>query len=372
MALSRKPDLILTDLMMPEVSGEELIKAVRGHAELADIPVIVLTAKADDQLRSDLLLQGAQDFQLKPFSPEELVARIHIWMDVKRSRDLLQRELKTHQGSLIQLTEEITEKNARLKNALSLAEEARANCHRSRVLRDQFIADASHELRTPITALMLQIQLAQMKLTDVAIKPTLQSMNRQVDHLSKLINGMFDLSKIDRGELDLKSNSFGVMSLLHSILEKNKAYLKGLDELQNRSSDPDPIVQWDPIRMEQVFTNLLINAVKYGSGKPIRISVEAESEYVTVQFEDQGIGISPEDQERIFGRFERGVQYEKISGLGLGLYISREIVRAHRGEIFVNSLPGKGSVFSVRIPRRALRDEARIESKVESPVEIHQ
>ncbi|MFL5815908.1 MAG: ATP-binding protein [Bdellovibrionia bacterium] len=356
-ALSCRPDVILTDLMMPEVSGEDLLKSVRGHAELADIPVIVLTAKADDQLRSELLQRGAQDFQLKPFSPEELIARIHNWMEVKRSRELLQRELKTQQGSLVQLTEEITEKNAHLQNALRLAEEASLRFQKARTLRDQFIADASHELRTPLTALALQIQLAQMKITEASAKASLQSMSRQIDHLTKLINGMFDLSKIDQGRLTLERSSLGVMSLLQSIIEKNKHYLKGPYETLNLSSDSDPAVQWDPIQMEQVFTNLLINAVKYGSGKPIRFRVEADEKEVSVHFEDQGIGIDPEDQERIFERFERNVSYEKISGLGLGLYISREIVRAHGGVISVNSALGKGSVFSVRMPRSPIQGE---------------
>lgn len=350
-ALSRRPDVILTDLMMPEVSGEELLVALRQCPELADVPVIVLTAKADDNLRSELLLKGAQDFQLKPFSPDELVARINIWMEVKRSRELLQRELKTHKGGLVQLAQEITEKSLQLRDALETAEAAKLGAQKSRELRDQFIAVASHELRTPLTALRLQIRLSQQTTQDDSISTALVSMDQQVNHLSRLVNEMFDLSRIDQGKLELKKSKFGVVGLLRAILAKYDLQLKGRAEFVNLVSEDDPKVQWDRSRIEQVFTNLLINAIKYGAGKQIRIVVKADHEQITVHFKDHGIGIAQRDQDKIFERFERCVPYEKISGLGLGLYISREIVRAHGGTMTVESQPGEGSVFSVLIPR---------------------
>jgi signal transduction histidine kinase len=251
----------------------------------------------------------------------------------------------------VQLTQEIAEKNAKLHDTLVLAEESHLKAKKACELRDQFIAVASHELRTPITALKLQMHLTQMTSVEASTKTQLQSMDRQVDHLAKLVNEMFDLSILDQGKLALKKKSIGVVSLLRSVLAKSGHFLKSSAELVNLSSEEDPIILADPTRLEQVFTNLLINATKYGSGKSVQILVEAESGQLAVRLQDQGIGIAIEDQERIFERFERNVPYEKISGLGLGLYISREIVRAHGGEISVKSSVGEGSVFSVRLPR---------------------
>jgi signal transduction histidine kinase len=117
------------------------------------------------------------------------------------------------------------------------------------------------------------------------------------------------------------------------------------------SVPPDVVVKWDRMRIEQVLTNLLSNAMKFGAGSPIEVRAEARDDDVEIAVRDFGIGISREDQERIFGRFERAVSTRNFGGLGLGLYISAQIVRAHQGSLRVESEPGKGSTFIVRLRR---------------------
>ena len=117
------------------------------------------------------------------------------------------------------------------------------------------------------------------------------------------------------------------------------------------SVPPDVIVKWDRVRIEQVLTNLMSNAMKFGAGSPIEVRASATNDDVEIAVRDHGIGISQEDQERIFGRFERAVSTRHFGGLGLGLYISAQIVRSHQGSFRVESEPGKGASFIVRLRR---------------------
>ncbi len=223
--------------------------------------------------------------------------------------------------------------------------------------RDEFLSIASHELRTPVTALQLQLQLLHRAagqaspIVPQVLVEKMDALERQTRRIALLVNELLDVSRMRLGHLELNLEEVDLASMVRESIEHLR------DELERSGSPvavraPAPATgRWDRLRLEQVLTNLLVNAVKFGAGKPIAVSVEAVGDRARLRVEDQGIGIAPEHQERVFARFERAVPPQNFGGLGLGLYIARQIVEAHRGSISVLSEPGKGSTFTVDLPR---------------------
>ncbi len=224
--------------------------------------------------------------------------------------------------------------------------------------REQFFMIASHELKTPITCLDLQIEVLQWEIQNsmpkIAEKEIIQSsLKKQRDHLlrlSRLVDNILSESRMAGRKLSLNPEYFNLHEMVQEVLERFKvtSQLAGVEILL--SSDKEISGRWDKFRLEQVVLNLLMNAIKYGNQKPILIKLTQDENEATIIVKDQGIGIKPEDQSRIFDRFERVVSDKKINGLGLGLYISNSIVKAHGGEIRVKSTFGEGSEFTVALP----------------------
>lgn len=221
--------------------------------------------------------------------------------------------------------------------------------------RDEFLSVASHELRTPLTALGLQLQSARRLLdkdpVDVAnVTKRVDMAIRQNDRIGALVERLLDVSRIVSGRLRLEPEPVDLDELTREIAERlgDMAARAGCElRVTSRGS---VVGSWDRARIEQVLVNLLTNAIKYGPGRPIDASVERLGAHVELRVHDRGIGVSVEDQQRIFGRFEQAVSPVHYGGLGLGLYITRDIVQAHGGTIDVQSAPGEGSTFVVRLP----------------------
>ncbi len=232
-----------------------------------------------------------------------------------------------------------------------------AGAQRAVLIREEFISIASHELRTPLAALELQVQSMQTHLKKQPVDMTRINAKtvvarRQVDRLGRLINELLDVSRIDAGRLELDREELNLGELVREVA------LRFADELE-RSQTPleltiaDGIIgHWDRLRLDQVVTNLLHNAIKYGKGHPIRLSLTASPDDATARLTvtDEGIGISAVDQSRIFGRFERAVSSRAYGGMGVGLFIVAQILAAHDATISVQSEPGRGSTFSVKLP----------------------
>jgi signal transduction histidine kinase len=227
-------------------------------------------------------------------------------------------------------------------------------------LRDEFLGIASHELRTPLTALKLQTQILQRSLTRHGLKDLPEEMlqkalaifHRQLGSLAGLIEDLLDVSRIANGRLSIQLAPTSVLELLLEVVERFREQFNdaGSPFTVDLQLPPELVARWDRLRIEQVLTNLLSNAHKYGGGTPVQVSARQLGERVELAVSDQGRGIAPEHHARIFQRFERAVTGSGISGLGLGLYIVREIVSAHGGDIHVRSAPGQGSTFSVSLP----------------------
>lgn len=219
--------------------------------------------------------------------------------------------------------------------------------------RDEFISLASHELKTPITSLGLLLELSYrtLKKSNV-IAPYIERSVKELKRLRYLVDDLLDVSKITSGKMDLLFHQNDLSKIIFSVLERYQGE-KRLDHLLSKFEKmPVIIVECDEFRIEQVLTNLISNALKYGDGKQIDIDLSDEGDSVVFIVKDQGIGISPEDQGRVFDRFERVGQNSGISGLGLGLYICKNIIDAHHGKIKVQSDLGKGTAFEVKLKKK--------------------
>jgi PAS domain S-box-containing protein len=224
-------------------------------------------------------------------------------------------------------------------------------------LRDEFLSIAGHELRTPLTALDLQLQslLATVQKGTTPIGPQrleerLLKTTSQSRRIGRLVHELLDVSRITSGRLVLEPETLDLAQLVREIIERHASELARAGSDISFHAEGETVGAWDPSRLDQVVSNVLSNAIKYGSGKPIDVRVKGEGGTVCVSIRDYGIGIPPEHQSKIFQRFERAVSERNYGGLGLGLWIVREIVQAHGGKVRFESSPGKGSTFVIELP----------------------
>lgn len=230
-------------------------------------------------------------------------------------------------------------------------------------MRDDFLDAASHELKTPLTSLRLKVQLisriaetpAQQQLSTEKLKLLAEDADRQITRMTNVINSLLDASGMRVGKLQLTPQEFDLAELVReevALFNADPAFA----HLDIRVHAPQPTVgNWDRVRISQVIKSLLSNAAQYGRKQPIDVTVWADRARARVSVRDRGIGIAEEDQERIFRQFERSVPGEKFNGLGLGLFISRQVALAHKGSIAVESKLDEGSVFTLKLPYRSNR-----------------
>ena len=264
--------------------------------------------------------------------------------DRKRADDLRRMAYTNLEKRVQERTQELTRLNEQLQDAVRV--------------RDEFLSIASHELRTPLTPLKLQIQ----GLTLAARKGTLTTMSEQrlervantcdraLSRLASLIDNLLDVSRINTGKLSLNLERVNLVEMARELIERFAPEISSSGSTVTLHAPEKVVGSFDRLRMEQVFLNLLTNSLKYGARRPIEEEVGAEGDTGVLRIRDQGIGIAAKDQEKIFERFERVVTETGASGLGLGLYITRQIVHAHGGLISVESASGNGSVFTVKVP----------------------
>ncbi|MFM2153419.1 MAG: hypothetical protein RL199_1854 [Pseudomonadota bacterium] len=220
-------------------------------------------------------------------------------------------------------------------------------------LREEFLGIASHELRTPLTSLRLQLQRA-MRLRvagDVEkLGPAVEASERQVRRLSILVDGLMDLARIRHGRLELELEPVDLAQLCRDTAGRLHDAFDAAGSSLTLDLPATLVGRWDRLRLEQVLTNLLTNAAKYGRGRPVHLNLSTVDGDARLAVQDEGIGLSPEDASRVFNRFERAVSGRHYGGLGLGLYIVRQMVELHGGRVEVESREGVGSTFTVRLP----------------------
>jgi signal transduction histidine kinase len=236
-------------------------------------------------------------------------------------------------------------------------------------IRDEFIAVASHELNTPLTSMKLRNDMVRRRFSDRDPPTTEQVAGlvdqnaRQLSRLIRLVDDMLDISRITSGRMTFRSERVDLAELVNRVCADLRLQLARADISLNLVMEGFPIGNWDPSRIEQVVSNLLSNTAKYAPGSHVEVVVREEQGRAVVEVGDDGPGIDPVHQSRIFDRFERAFSYRAASGLGLGLYISRCILEGHRGSISVESVPGRGATFRIELPSEISGEVAMRESR---------
>lgn len=350
-ARALRPDVLITDLMMPVMSGDQLVRAVRADKALELIPILLLTAKADDTLRIQLLREGAQDYLTKPFLAQELRARAHNLASARRAREVLQQALAAQGGSLEELARELSMHKRQLEAALDAASLAREQAEKASQVRSTFLRLVSHELRTPLTAIQLHLQML-LKQGDPS--GVLTRVSRSFKRLTQLIETILEYTRVESHRLVARREDFDVGELARETVEELLPHAQQkLLRLELLPVPPEfPPLHSDPRLIRLVLINLVMNAVKYTEEGTVQVAVSHTAGEHRLSVKDTGPGIAPELQARIFEPFEQAEPIAKkhTPGVGLGLALVRQLVAILGGRVELQSAVGQGSTFTVVLP----------------------
>jgi signal transduction histidine kinase len=342
---------IVLDIKMPGVSGFELAKIIKNTKRFRETPIVFLTAyMVDDQ---DVIAgygAGGVDYLTKPVNPQILRHKIAVFADLYRKTH----ELAVVNEQLARLNERLEERVRERTTELEKSEAAlRSAAHQ----KDEFLAVLAHELRNPLAPLRTGLDLLlhyQLTAPPPPVARTLAAMNRQLDHIVRLIDDLLDVSRISRGLLELKRDRVDLAALVASTMEAARPWFDR--KSQTLSADmPDALMAYaDPTRVAQVVTNLLHNAAKFTpENGTVRIELSTANGNALLRVIDSGAGILPDQLERVFDMFARiprpGITTEP--GLGIGLSLARRLAEMHGGSLNASSDgEGKGTTFTLRIP----------------------
>lgn len=221
--------------------------------------------------------------------------------------------------------------------------------------RDEFIAIAAHELRNPMTPIVGQVQLllsrARREQASPALLQGLETLEVAVDHYIRRATTLLEITRLNAEHVRIEPITFDLCDLVRACVRKYEQLATRAGSTLHCELAGPVDGTWDPLATEQVLDNLVSNAIRYGDGHPVRIELESDPAWVEVRVIDHGIGVAPADRERIFQRFERGLAAPRSGGFGIGLWLSSKLVQAQGGTLVLQSEPGHGSTFIVRLPR---------------------
>jgi PAS domain S-box-containing protein len=274
--------------------------------------------------------------------------------------DVVITALRDHDDQLVgfvKVTRDLTDRLRAQEERLRLA-----HAEEAIRLRDEFLSIASHELRTPLTALQLQLESLEEQTAASAAKLSAKVAGavRSSQRLGVLIDSLLDVSRIATGQLSLSPHEMDLRQSLELLLDGLRDSADRAGARLDLEGESSLWGEWDEVRLEQLVTNLVANAIKYGGGQPIVVRLARDGDAAVIEVRDHGPGIQPGDMERIFERFERASSRRHHGGFGLGLYVAREIARAHGGSIDVRNAEGGGACFRVRLPLVTRKEEVAV------------
>lgn len=357
--LSEDVAVILLDVNMPEMDGFETAELIRQRRQSEHTPIIFLTAHADDAFEDRGYALGAVDYLLMPATPNMLRAKVGVFVDLFHKSEQVKRQAEQR----IQLAHE---------------QAARIEAERASVAKSQFLTNISHELRTPMTAIIGMTDLSLVEPLAPKVREYLDAVHTNAHLLLELLNEILDLSKLESGTLTLESAPLSLRKIVGELKHtfSHRADQKGLKFAVITAPEVPEHLVGDSLRLRQVIFNLLANALKFTEEGQVTLELSVESAcdreaWIKFSVADTGIGISPLDQERIFAPFTQvdASTKRRRDGAGLGLAISADLIRAMGGRRAVLSELGKGSRFSFVVPLLIDRGKLDAAPNINAPAE---
>lgn len=334
--------LAILDVMMPNMNGFELAELMRGTEKTRHIPIVFVSASGKELNYAFRGYEsGAVDFLHKPLDIAAVKSKVNVFVSLYQQRNIVKQQVEALEKS----RQELHATQIELERALKM--------------RDDFMSLVGHELRTPLNTLHLESQLRQLRLskgdmsafTEEKLRVMVARDNRQIQSMIRLINDMNDVSRIQNGKLSIQPEPTDLTQLVQGIVADLSQQAETAGSSFELDIQPDVTGTWDEFRIEQIIINLITNALRYGDAKTIAVTLTATDVSAELKVRDHGLGISPAEQARIFEKFERGDTQKASEGLGMGLYIARQLAEAHKGTLVVDSTLGTGSTFTLTLPR---------------------
>ena len=370
-AEARCPDLIITDVMMPRMSGDQLLRALRDRPAFDGVPIVILTARADDELRVRLLRSGAQDYVMKPFSADELRARVANLVIIKRTREVLQHELASQVSDLEALAAEVTFRKRELRTALDAMRVARDQAEQASRAKSDFLSLVSHELRTPLTAIRTYLHLLERD-GAASLLPRQRSMVektvRSSARLLALVESLLEYTRAESGQLVTDVAPLDLGALAADVVEEMRPLAEQKQLALHVAAPPAlPPLLSDAQLVRLILVNLIGNGIKYTEQGGVEVSVSHDEGVHRLAVIDSGPGIPADRQRVIFEPFTQlePVRHKHTPGVGLGLALVERMVAALGGRVELRSELGCGSEFTVVLPPappQALQASARAAS----------
>ncbi len=372
-------DLVVLDVMLPDISGFEICRIMRKRYSLYELPVLFLTGLKEIMSIVEGFSAGGNDYLVKPFNSQEFMVRAQTLIKLKKltqTNEALQEAVEIKNRALVQLQHEIAYR-IRIEKELTFAKETADEANKLKTL---FLANMSHEIRTPMNAILGFSEILKNRVTDEKSKGFIDSVIASGKNLLVVINDLLDLSKIEAGKIDLEPEPVNIRVMIDEI---GQIFELKLSEKRNKfdSNVSDKIPQYldlDETRIRQILLNLVGNAIKFTNRGKVEVQVVADSfnkinktVNLNIIISDTGIGIASDQIEAIFEAFtqQHGQSRKAFGGTGLGLTITKRLVEMMGGLIRVESEVGQGSTFSVYLPDVPYFEEGFESSKI---IEEHQ
>lgn len=326
-----RPELILLDIMMPDIDGFETCRQLKLHDKTKDIPVIFMTALTDTTDKVKGFQLGAVDYITKPIQPEEVLARIHTHLKIQR------------------LQQDLSAKNKELQRALRREKELNT-------LKSRFISIASHEFRTPLATIQIttdSIKRYGERMSAEKKTAGLERIKSAVKRMNALLNDVLLLSRVEAEIHEFNPTPTDARILCEQVIHEFRSMTEESHSIKFSMKGQDFQMVVDPKLLHYILSNLLSNAMKYSPpNSQVSVDLIREDQNMILQIQDQGIGISAEDQQHLFDAFHRGHNVGEVSGTGLGLSIVKQFVDLHDGTISVQSVLNQGTTFTLMLPVR--------------------